>query len=357
MGGVVGFLRFNTFPARVFMGDAGSQFLGFTLGVVVILLTQQVDTAAAKALGGLLIGLPIIDIMAVFAQRVYHRMNWFRATKNHIHHRLLQIGFHHYEAVAIIYGVQGLFMASAVLFAYESDAFIVGLYFATCAIVFLLIWRAERSGWRAHAPGGESRLARLISGAGSHWVLAELPICVVRLGVPLYIVLAAMVVSDVPDSSALPVVFVAAQLGLGLVFARSNIGLQAFRLAVYGSIALLAYVLQSNAPLDSLGMKVVHAVFLGGLAMTIWLVVRFAPKLQFATSPMDVLVVLIVLSGVVFAQFHASEPRVMLLVIEAMILFYGTELIIQLGSRRWNRVLGGAALAALGILGAKLALT
>jgi hypothetical protein len=120
---------------------------------------------------------------------------------------------------------------------------------------------------------------------------------------------------------------------------------------------LLAYALQSNAPLDSLGMKVVHAVFLGGLAMTIWLVVRFAPKLQFATSPMDVLVVLIVLSGVVFAQFHASEPRVMLLVIEAMILFYGTELIIQLGSRRWNRVLGGAALAALGILGAKLALT
>jgi hypothetical protein len=248
-------------------------------------------------------------------------------------------------------------MVSAVLFAYEFDAFIVGLYFVTCAIVFLLVWRAERSGWRAHTSGSESRLARLMNAAGSHWLLARLPLRIVRLAVPLYIVLAAVLANNVPESSAVPVVLVAALVVLGLLFARLSVGLQAFRLAVYAGIAVLAYVLQNHAPFDSFGMKVTHAILFGGLAITVWLVVRFARELQFATSPMDVLVILILLSAAVFAQLHGTEPRMMYLVIEAMILFYGTELIIQLGSQRWYRVLGGAALAALGILGAKLALT
>ncbi|MGB5601223.1 MAG: MraY family glycosyltransferase, partial [Gammaproteobacteria bacterium] len=59
IGGIFGFLRFNSHPARVFMGDGGSQVLGFSLGVVVVLLTQEVNPVMSSAIPLLLIGLPI----------------------------------------------------------------------------------------------------------------------------------------------------------------------------------------------------------------------------------------------------------------------------------------------------------
>ena len=70
MGAIVGFLRFNTYPARIFMGDAGSQFLGFSLGILSILLTQQGATPISTAVPLLLIGLPVIDTLTGIALRL-----------------------------------------------------------------------------------------------------------------------------------------------------------------------------------------------------------------------------------------------------------------------------------------------
>jgi len=103
-----------------------SQFLGYTLGFLAVLLTQKVNPALSPALPALMLGLPIADIIAVFAQRIYHKMNWFKATRNHIHHRLLDLGFHHYESVVIVYSIQALLVVSAVVLPYAADALIVG---------------------------------------------------------------------------------------------------------------------------------------------------------------------------------------------------------------------------------------
>ena len=105
IGGIFGFLRFNSHPARVFLGDGGSQFLGFILAVLVVILTQQVNTVLSPSIAILLLGLPVVDILAVFFLRAKHKMNLFKATRNHVHHRLLDIGFLHYESVMFIYNV------------------------------------------------------------------------------------------------------------------------------------------------------------------------------------------------------------------------------------------------------------
>ena len=65
IGGIVGFLRFNTHPAIIFMGDTGSQFIGFMAAFLVILLTQNVSTAFNPALPLLILGLPILDTISV----------------------------------------------------------------------------------------------------------------------------------------------------------------------------------------------------------------------------------------------------------------------------------------------------
>ena len=153
IGGLFGFMRFNTHPARIFMGDGGSQFLGYTLGFLAVLLTQQVNPALSPALPALLLGLPIADIIGVFAQRIYHGMNWFRATKNHIHHRLLNLGFQHYESVVIVYLVQTMLVFCAVLMPYEADALILGIYAVVVAAVFGFLYAAERIGWRRRMAG------------------------------------------------------------------------------------------------------------------------------------------------------------------------------------------------------------
>jgi len=63
IGGLFGFLRFNSHPARVFMGDGGSQFLGFIVAILAVFLTQKVNPVISPALPVLLLGLPIIDIL------------------------------------------------------------------------------------------------------------------------------------------------------------------------------------------------------------------------------------------------------------------------------------------------------
>ncbi|MEQ8692576.1 MAG: MraY family glycosyltransferase, partial [Pseudomonadales bacterium] len=166
-GGILGFLRFNTHPARIFMGDAGSQFLGFTMGFLAVYLTQAAHPALSPALPLLLIGLPIADINAVFYLRISSGMNWFRASRNHIHHRLLDLGFEHYETVIIIYSVQALLVGSAVLLRYESDVIVVSVFLATVIFLFSALTTLERKNITFNADHERRALGRLIGTFGS----------------------------------------------------------------------------------------------------------------------------------------------------------------------------------------------
>ena len=87
-GSIFGFLRYNTHPASVFMGDAGSQFLGFTTAVLMILLIERCDHALIPGLALLLLGLPRLDTCTVTVQRLWAGRSPFSADRNHLHHKL-----------------------------------------------------------------------------------------------------------------------------------------------------------------------------------------------------------------------------------------------------------------------------
>ncbi|MEQ9379688.1 MAG: MraY family glycosyltransferase, partial [Pirellulales bacterium] len=165
-GGILGFLRFNTHPAQIFMGDAGSQVIGFALGFLAVYLTQIAHPALSPALPLLLIGLPIADINAVFYLRITGGMNWFRATRNHIHHRLLDLGFEHYETVIIIYSVQALLAGSAVLLQYTSDWLVCLMYFGTVVLLFTFLTLAERRKLRFQTSPERRAFGRVVGKLG-----------------------------------------------------------------------------------------------------------------------------------------------------------------------------------------------
>src|SRR5512139_3569622 len=97
-GAILGFLRFNTYPASIFMGDTGSQFLGFSAIVLSLRLTQD-NPALSPLLPLLIMGFPVLDTIVVMAQRVQERRPLFSADRNHFHHRLMRLGFYQTESV------------------------------------------------------------------------------------------------------------------------------------------------------------------------------------------------------------------------------------------------------------------
>ncbi|MFW5444466.1 MAG: glycosyltransferase family 4 protein [Methylococcaceae bacterium] len=162
-GGIVGFLWFNTHPAVVFMGDTGSQFIGFMAVILSVYLTQDINRALNPALPLLLLGLPILDTLSVMVRRIRAGRSPFSADKTHVHHRLMEYGFSHAEAVGAIYLLQGLFLAFALRFRYASDFVVIGTYMLVSASILLFFYWASETQWRLHAvkEGGDRRGNRI----------------------------------------------------------------------------------------------------------------------------------------------------------------------------------------------------
>lgn len=103
VGALVGFLFWNFNPAKIFLGDSGSMFLGFVLGAVSIWTQQKGATAVALLIPILALGLPILDTTLSFVRRIGNGKSPFEADREHLHHRLLALGLSHRNAVLTLY--------------------------------------------------------------------------------------------------------------------------------------------------------------------------------------------------------------------------------------------------------------
>ena len=119
-GALVGFLPYNFAPAKTFIGDTGSNFLGFMLAVVSILGVAKTYTMAVIVLPVIVLGLPIFDVIFAITRRVIKGKSIkaaFKPDKGHLHHRLVKKGFSQKQAVLILYGLSAsLGMFAIILF-------------------------------------------------------------------------------------------------------------------------------------------------------------------------------------------------------------------------------------------------
>jgi UDP-GlcNAc:undecaprenyl-phosphate/decaprenyl-phosphate GlcNAc-1-phosphate transferase len=329
IGGVFGFLRFNTHPAQVFMGDAGSQFLGFTLGVVVVLLTQQVNSSTSMSLPLLIIGLPIIDILAVFAQRIYQRVNWFRATRNHIHHRLLDLGLEHGAVVVVIYSVQALFVLSAILFSYESDVFVAMTYLTVCASLFMIITLMERCGWRFSdkASPHDSALPptrKLPS------VIHTLPILFLKITVPLYLIIAGIFVERVPYDFCIAALVIVELACLSLIMKLEAMKKLLLRIALYSFVVCVVFLLHKGESLSNSVIASIEGFYFVLLGLAVAASLRVKGAHGFRTTPLDFLVAFVVLAfSAVATGDMANGSSLAGLIARIAVLFYACELLIN----------------------------
>ena len=117
-GALVGFLPFNFTPAKTFIGDTGSNFLGFSLSIIAILGVAKTYTFAVIVLPLIVLGLPIFDTLWAIIRRLIKGKSIkaiFKADKGHLHHRIVARGFGQKQAVLILYGLSATFGIFAVI--------------------------------------------------------------------------------------------------------------------------------------------------------------------------------------------------------------------------------------------------
>ena len=117
-GALVGFLPFNFAPAKTFIGDTGSNFLGYSLSIISILGMAKTYTMAVIVLPLIVLGLPIFDTIWAIIRRLIKGKSIkaiFKADKGHLHHRIVAKGFSRKQAVLILYGLSATFGIFAVI--------------------------------------------------------------------------------------------------------------------------------------------------------------------------------------------------------------------------------------------------
>ena len=140
LGGMIGFLKYNAFPARIFMGDAGSLVVGFVIGSVAIVLTQTANAHIHPVVSLLILALPITDTIVVMFQRIIKGQNPLAADRTHLHHKILEIGVDHAMAVLLIYLISLGWILFA-LFFQKSQEYILFAFFIFGTIVLNVIVR------------------------------------------------------------------------------------------------------------------------------------------------------------------------------------------------------------------------
>lgn len=115
-GALAGFLRYNFSPASIFLGDSGSLFIGFLLAALSVLGVQKASTAVAIAIPLMAFGLPLADTCFAVVRRFLSQQPLFHGDREHIHHKLLQLGWSQRHAVLMLYGVCALCGLWALLF-------------------------------------------------------------------------------------------------------------------------------------------------------------------------------------------------------------------------------------------------
>jgi UDP-GlcNAc:undecaprenyl-phosphate GlcNAc-1-phosphate transferase len=366
VGALIGFLRFNTHPARVFMGDSGSQVLGFTAAALAILLTQDSQIPLSTALPLLLLGMPIIDTLMVMAERLVARQSPFRADRRHIHHRLLALGFEHWEAVSILYLAQGALFIAAWYLRYASDLDVLAVFVLFAVLVLaplriaqilgLRIRRAVGAGWWAPGTGMPDlatpdpvALGTMASRRGlqtlPHTAAAALVGCTLAVFAGWVLLYGAVPSRDLRQLAVILSSVLLASLMLR--WHRSDAG-WAEKVALYCSAALAMFLSKQALP-NAAHPAIFECVMFPLLALAVLVYIRTSKDRPFRITPLDILVLLVVLTVPNLPNSIASARSLGVTVAELVLLFYGIEALSFAAGRRWRWISAAAAVFLFGL--------
>src|SRR6185437_10889314 len=334
LGGLLGFLRYNTYPARIFMGDGGSQLLGFIMGVLAVLLTDSSRGPFSPSLAFFLLGLPFLDTLGVTGQRLAEGRSPFIGDRAHIHHKLLRFGFTHYEAVTVIYVIQAGMLGLAYMLRWQSDQLILPLYLMIAGSVLMLFIAAGRNLLPNLTPQGGHFLSnvvvtRLMNGP---W-LTDLPMQFLAVTVPCFLIALVFVPSNVPTDVGYLSIIIFGIVLLGLSFSP-RVAPYFVRGGLYVGTTFLLYVYEGSRYRSMSVVSMAHNVFFIVVAVMVLLSLRFNQENRFQTTPLDYLMVFLAVTFPLLPEVSADISHLGVFAAKLMVLFFSFELLLHAFSNR-----------------------
>ena len=145
LGACLGFMPYNINPAKIFMGDTGSTFLGYILAVLSIQGLFKFYTIISFLVPFLILGVPIFDTVTAFFRRIIKGQAPWKADRSHIHHKLIDMGYSQKQSVAILYLVTAILGLSAVMLTTEGWVKFLFLAIDVALVLFITRWIREKS--------------------------------------------------------------------------------------------------------------------------------------------------------------------------------------------------------------------
>lgn len=334
LGGLLGFLRYNTYPARIFMGDSGSQLLGFIMGVLAILLTDSTRGPFSPALALLLLGLPFLDTLGVIGQRLAEGRSPFVGDRTHIHHKLLSVGLSHYEAVTVIYAIQAGMLCLAYLLRWQSDTLIVPLYLILAGTV-LAVFIASSHGLIPNRALQRTQVCsdRWLSNLLSRPWLQDLPIRFLAAVVPLFLIATVFLPAQVPQDIGYISTALFAIVLAGLFFVP-RLAPYFVRGGLYMGSTFLLYVSDASWMRAVPPFPMTYHMLFGTIAVMVLLCMRFDGQTRFQTTPLDYLMVFLAVVFPFLPEVSTDISALGLFAAKLIVLYFSFELLLHAFSDR-----------------------
>ncbi len=329
-GAIFGFLRFNTHPASLFMGDTGSQLLGFS-AVVLAVKTTQGNIPLSPILPLIILGFPILDTLNVMVHRISRGRSPFSPDKNHFHHRLIGFGLSHAEAVVIIYVIQSVMVLSAIFFKYQADWLLIAGYIGFSVFTISVFAVAERKELRyhrypviEHAVKGRLRIIRETN------LTIRVSFGALQIIIPLLFISSCLLPTSIPTYvSIMNVCFSLLILG-ALIFRKEYLG-GCLRLALYITIPFILYLTgEGRADWISDKMLLPYHLCFGIATLFVILTLKFSRRKKgFRMTTMDFLIIFIALIVPNLTGWSSQSYNLGLLAVEIIIFFFSYEVLIK----------------------------
>jgi len=328
IGAIFGFLRFNTYPANLFMGDSGSQFLGF-LAVSLCLKLTQTDSSLSRLLPLMLMGLPILDTLSVMIERIAEGKSPFLPDKKHLHHRFVRLGLSHAETVSVLYLLQSVLVTSAFLLRSQNEWLILFLCLAFGFTVIFGLAAAEKAGrqvrWNRFTDEFFRKKIRTLK---ERYVLIWTSFVVCEKGLPLLLLLTVLMPTEVPGYVSYLAMGLVILIGLTWFVKREWLG-GSLRLGLYLFIPYAVYLSEKEIH-EWIGERVLttYNLLFGFMVLFIILTLKFTRRQKgFKTTPLDFLILFVALVVPNLPDAQIRSFNMSLMATKIIVFFFGYEVL------------------------------
>ena len=334
---LVGFLRFNTHPATIFMGDAGSQFLGFSVAWLAITVSQTETSTLTRVMPLLILGIPIMDVLQVICVRIKKKLPLPGPDREHFHHQIGKLGLPQAGVVATIYILQLILLLGAFLMQHNSDTEALVFYICYLVVVLGLLYAIHLQGWRIREANGFGGVNR------RNWFFRRAsflhPYSGKFYGSSLagLLVVFAVMSTEMPKGFIYIALIIATSVLCVRLVARGRWALLIGRVSTYSATTFCVYGMTlSSHPQASFG---VFDLMLALLTVALAVSIRTTRKQYFWLTPQDLLVLFfVILLGPSLSLDLGSGVNSGALMFHTILLLYIGEYVLARGPVAQKRI-------------------